>query len=534
MSEHKVVIEDQATPKLKLLEKAITSSTKYMTELGEAVNKTASEIESLKRAEFEAADLNFNSYIIDFLSGMGRNGFLGAVTNAAKAGATGSFGGPAGTAAGVAGGAISGGLLGMAEFATMNSSNFGKNYDQYIAAKEAYDKAKRPITKAAEAGYFDLKEQEIDLQVQLLGPGRKYYKNLQLNNVRKQLQEIRDEFGVTESQMVDYSYESKSIWDDPHHVLPPSGQTPVYNDDGVIYGTVDPNDPSRATGKIPSSYLNPNTSQTTFGVGFGDDSWDFQGYIDQFNTLRETSRDTSSALRADMDTAVTRGLRPFGDSISNASYKFSNELTPAGDYAFTAFDDGLGGLGTGFGTVDTAAANLFDLTGTGFGNSLAATQNYQENGLDILGLTLGSQLPSQLSIFQGSHDTAFGQMQGVTSSAYTQMGLAAHDFFDDVGFQASHVLGGLVTGEIDSLDDAWETLVNGMGASFDNMLAELTQSLIGWATGSLADLAGAGFQDILAGLFNVGKGGNLRALSHSAQTKTHLTIDRPDALCLAD
>ena len=155
-----------------------------------------------------------------------------------------------------------------------------------------------------------------------------------------------------------------------------------------------------------------------------------------------------------MDMAVTRGLQPFGDYITNASYKFSSELSPAGGDAFTAFDDGLGGLGTGFGTVDTAAANLFDLTGTGFGNSLVATQNYQENGLDILGLSLGSQLPTQLGIFQSTHDTAFGQMQGVTSSAYTQMGQAAQSFFSDVGNQASSVLGGLVTGEIDSLDEA--------------------------------------------------------------------------------
>ena len=226
----------------------------------------------------------------------------------------------------------------------------------------------------------------------------------------------------------------------------------IGNDDGMIYGTVDPNDPSRATGKIPSSYLNPNTSQTTFGVGFGDDTWDFQGYIDQFTTLRETSKEAFSGLTSDIRTTNTQAWQPFSDSISNASYKFSNELTPAGGDAFTVFDDGLGGLGTGFGTMDTAATNLFNLTGTGFGNSLVATQNYQENGLDMLGLSLGSQLHSQLGIFQSSHDTAFGQMQDVTSSSYTKMGLAAHDFFDDVGFQASSVLGGLVTGEIDSLE----------------------------------------------------------------------------------
>ena len=236
---------------------------------------------------------------------------------------------------------------------------------------------------------------------------------------------------------------------------------------------------------------------------------DLTSSIGQFNDLRDASKETLSGLADDIRTTSTRAWQPFSNSITDASLKFSNELTPAGDDAFTAFDDGLGGLGTGFGTVDTAATSLFNLTGTGFGNSLAATQNYQENGLDILGLSLGSQLPTQLGIFQSTHDTAFGQMQGVTNATYTKMGLAAHDFFDDVGFQASSVLGGLMTGEINSLDDAWETLVDGMGTSFENMLSSLTQSLMNWATGSLAELAGAGFQDILAGLFNTGKGGNL-------------------------
>ena len=66
----------------------------------------------------------------------------------------------------------------------------------------------------------------------------------------------------------------------------------------------------------------------------------------------------------------------------------------------------------------------------------------------MLGLTLASQLPESLGLFQTSHETTFNQAEGKTSAAYTKMGLAAHDFFDDVGFQASHVLGGLVTGEI--------------------------------------------------------------------------------------
>ena len=168
------------------------------------------------------------------------------------------------------------------------------------------------------------------------------------------------------------------------------------------------------------------------------------------NTLRDASKEALSGLADDIRTTNTRAWQPFSNSITDASLKFSNELTPASDYAFTTATTGLSGLNTGFGTVNTAAASLFNQTGTGFGNSLVAAQNYQENGLNMLGLTLGNQLPASLGIFQTSHDTSFGQMQGVTSAAYTKMGLAAHDFFDDVGFHASQVLGGLVTGEIDS------------------------------------------------------------------------------------
>ena len=74
---------------------------------------------------------------------------------------------------------------------------------------------------------------------------------------------------------------------------------------------------------------------------------DLTSSIGQFTTLRDTSKEAFSGLTSDIRTTNTQAWQPFGDGISNASLKFSNELTPAGDYAFAIFDDGLGGLVTG-------------------------------------------------------------------------------------------------------------------------------------------------------------------------------------------
>ena len=261
--------------------------------------------------------------------------------------------------------------------------------------------------------------------------------------------------------------------------------------------------------EIESNSKNFISPPNSLGVGLGEDSWDFRSYIDKLTNLSDTSHNTFSSMQSDIQTVSTRGLKPLGDGISLTGELLAGEFGISADYALTTFNSGLTGLNTGFGAVSTCANSLFQQTEQGFGNSLMAAQNYQEIGLNDLGLTFGSQLPTQLGIFQSTHDTTFSEMQGVTKASYTKMGLAAHDFFDDVGFQASHVLGGLVTGEIDSLDEAWETLVDGMGSSFDNMLSGLTQSLTNWGTRSLKDLAGAGLRDMLAGLFKIGKGGNL-------------------------
>ena len=202
----------------------------------------------------------------------------------------------------------------------------------------------------------------------------------------------------------------------------------------------------RGAGAVqPTAYSGPSDAEF----------WGMEVFTDQFTDLRDASKEAFSGLTSDIRTTNTRAWQPFSNSITDASLKFSNELTPASDYAFTTFNDDLTTLNTGYGAVNTAATSLFNQTGTGFGNSLVAAQNYQENGLNMLGLTLGNQPPASLGIFQTSHETSFNQAEGKTSAAYTKMGLAAHDFFDDVGFQASHVLGGLVTGEIDSLDDAF-------------------------------------------------------------------------------
>ena len=80
---------------------------------------------------------------------------------------------------------------------------------------------------------------------------------------------------------------------------------------------------------------------------------------------------------------------------------------------------------------------------------LDAIQDYQISGLAPLARGYGSQLPTELGLFQSTHDTAFSQMQGVTNDSYGKMQLAAKGFFDDVGMQANQVLGILLTWEFD-------------------------------------------------------------------------------------
>ena len=81
------------------------------------------------------------------------------------------------------------------------------------------------------------------------------------------------------------------------------------------------------------------------------------------NDLRDTSKETLSGLADDIRTTNTRAWQPFSNYITDASLKFSNELTPASDYAFTTFNDDLTTINTGYGAVNTAAASLFNQTG---------------------------------------------------------------------------------------------------------------------------------------------------------------------------
>ena len=200
--------------------------------------------------------------------------------------------------------------------------------------------------------------------------------------------------------------------------------------------------------------FNEDPTQSDFD-SINSDIFDMDGLTGKVDDFQKTTTDALKTVKGDLDLVNLNGWSLMRKNISDTSIKFDTEFKTSSDSALSTVSTGLTAVNTGYGAVNTAATSLFNQTGTGFGNSLVAAQNYQENGLNMLGLTLGNQLPASLGIFQTSHETSFGQMQGVTSAAYTKMGLAAHDFFDDVGFQASQVLGGLVTGEINSLDEAW-------------------------------------------------------------------------------
>ena len=176
------------------------------------------------------------------------------------------------------------------------------------------------------------------------------------------------------------------------------------------------------------------------------DIWDLYPLTGKVDDFQKATTDALKTVKGDLDLINLNGWSLMSDNISDTSIKFDTEFKTSSDSALSTVSTGLTAVNTGYGAVNTAATSLFNLTGTGFGNSLLATQNYQTSGLAPLALGFGTTLPTQLGLFQTSHDTTFNQAEGKTSAAYTKMGLAAHDFFDDVGFQASHVLGGLVTG----------------------------------------------------------------------------------------
>ena len=166
-------------------------------------------------------------------------------------------------------------------------------------------------------------------------------------------------------------------------------------------------------------------------------------------TLEKGWTDSASTL----GTAITDSISPF----------FDGEMDKVGDIWAKAWND-MGNV------LDSVLKGMIKDIFTQFGKYMGDVLNDLvvapiadwlgiKNGLGDLvkpvSSTLYTGIPTQLILFKTSHDTTFNQAEGKTNTAYTKMGLAAHDFFDDVGFQASQVLGGLVTGEVNSLDNAW-------------------------------------------------------------------------------
>ena len=409
------------------------------------------------------------------LGGLGNEFEKGCMYGAAS-GLMGSAGtgNPATVAIATIASAISGGIVNSGEYIQQNQNEIGFSlnqiwdfykdsfkigYNSWINSGK-YDESialSTRISKAAEAGYLENEDQELKLQGQLLGPGRKHYKNLQLNNIRKKQQKIRDEYGVTESQMIAYRLEQIPLSE-------PTTSFKFLQQERAGFSFGDTNTGQTGSDSTQSNELRSQTSncslfsQAGTGLmrgagavqqiaysGLSDaDIWDLDPLTGKVDDFQKTTTDALKTVQGDLDLVNLNGWSLMSDNISDTSIKFNTEFVSSSDSALSTVSTGLTAVNTGYGAVNTAATSLFNQTGTGFGNSLVAAQNYQENGLNMLGLTLGNQLPASLGIFQTSHETTF-----------TKMGLAAHDFFDDVGFQASQVLGGLVTGEINSLDEAW-------------------------------------------------------------------------------
>ncbi|MGD8562100.1 MAG: hypothetical protein PVG03_06180 [Desulfarculaceae bacterium] len=136
----------------------------------------------------------------------------------------------------------------------------------------------------------------------------------------------------------------------------------------------------------------------------------------------------------------------------------------------------------------------------GSGGSLTAAISGAEN--DFSG-AMGS-MGEKTRAFGGSVDA----VSYLTQSAFAFMSDRALGFFDDVEYGAEHVLRGIFTGEINSLEDVWDGLMDVFQGSFDSMLNDIASSLAHWATSALTDTAKAGINSLLGEIGLPGMGGS--------------------------
>ena len=78
--------------------------------------------------------------------------------------------------------------------------------------------------------------------------------------------------------------------------------------------------------------------------------------------------------------------------------------------------------------------------------------------------------------------------------------------FTSIETQAVASLRGVFSGEINSLDDLWETTLNGMEGLWDATLTNLQQSLVNWMSQSLVDLGKWGLKEIAGSIFGDSSG----------------------------
>ena len=206
-----------------------------------------------------------------------------------------------------------------------------------------------------------------------------------------------------------------------------------------------------------------------------------EGYQD----LGEQSEETSGQIEKDWKACASK----FGDGFENSFGLVQTGFTNSGGYATTFANTG----------ISAARDMLASMIGTTDGSMAAAYQAY------------GIEMPGYMLNLASEHDSIMTGLGTTTTAAYKGMIGSAGGFFDQVTYGTNTVLKKLLTGEIGNLDEAWDTLMGGFETAFDDMLGNLTGSLVNWTANSLTNLFKGGMQDIFSGLFNLGTGGNFES-----------------------
>ena len=393
MSEQKLVLNDQITPGLKLMGNAAHTATKRMVALDKAAEDAATRLERIKREEYESALKKYPTELenitknnnLETLKGMAIGAGIGLI-----------FGGPSAAFTG----AWQGGLGSIALNGINQISPIDKAVDKVEAAREAYEKAKRPSTKAEEAGYYDWEERYRKLYERQQNGSRDMFLQSDLEGARKQMEKILTQSGATKADMLNRRWQGIYGIDDSlrlPEIIPWEEQGSSSDGENGPNGDAPRQETYRYLAQAPRM-RGVEAVQPTADSSLRDaDIWDLDPLTGKVDDFQKTTTDALKTVKGDLDLVNLNGWSLMRKNISDTSIKYNTDFISSSDSALSTVSTGLTAVNTGYGAVNTAATSLFNLTGTGFGNSLLASQNYQQSGLAPLALGFGTTLPTQLA-----------------------------------------------------------------------------------------------------------------------------------------